>query len=301
MIEVMSTVPRAVSVDNVIQAGRDYIAWIQNHAPSPEPLHELALANAMAYEVLDRILGRSWMHRHIKRFESIAPPRGYPDPAGEHLRVAYLADSLFNLQGIDGFAERVRAEWAHSDAEQLATEVTCARIHVRAGRAIRLVVPGQPDSTHDIDVLHDAAVVASSEIKGKLSVTDFSEATCLRAMKRGAAQTPRDRAGFVWLHVPPTWTQLDRDAHGPLARTAAVALRDYPHLAAVLVASETVAIDPDVEAVRGTLLGVFESERCRLMTETVRAILEQLRRRPFPPPTGWVDLMALARELVGST
>jgi len=170
----------------------------------------IGVANA----VIAHFLGRDWFAAHVRHD---ARRRGFLnlDFASDRrreastFRVVELAESLFNLQHVEGFDACIGQ--MRGGAEKI--ESTCAELDF--GRFLyiheinfRFVVPRiMKGADYDFDVLYPDGLKVAADAKCKFETTAISPYSLHNSMKKARGQLPADQTGIIFIKVPQQWIE----------------------------------------------------------------------------------------------
>jgi hypothetical protein len=200
----MIDAPRRLNVDDLHK--------IVSTLPDDMKNHDGERMIGLANTVIVHFLGRKWFDEHIR---PDAPKPGFlrMDFSSDHrreatvFRVVELAESLFNLQHIEGFDACVAQ--MIGGAEKI--ESTCAELDF--GRFLyindvdfRFVVPQmKKGSDYDVEVFYPDGFAVPADAKCKFETTEISPQSILNSMGKARKQLPDHRPGIIFIKVPKSW------------------------------------------------------------------------------------------------
>jgi hypothetical protein len=200
----MIDTPRRLSVDDLHK--------IVSTLPGDMTNHDGERMIGLANTVIVHFLGREWFEAHIRHD---APKPGFlridfsSDRRREAtvFRVVELAESLFNLQHIEGFDACIAQ--MIGGAEKI--ESTCAELDF--GRFLyinnvdfRFVVPQmKKGSDYDVEVFYPDGFVVPADAKCKFETTEINPQRILNSLKKAQKQLPSDRPCIIFMKVPQSW------------------------------------------------------------------------------------------------
>ena len=164
---------------------------------------------------LDKFLGPKWVKRHVfpdpEDTQFLHPAHiNWQDKYKHQDRVVALAEILFNLQDIEGFAHRVQRitkDKREGHVEASLGELEGARLLYISGVNFRFVPEkSAKGEDYDVEAVLDSTNVPC-EMKTKLESTGLTVGTIRRALSKARSQLPSERPGVVFLKVPETWPQ----------------------------------------------------------------------------------------------
>jgi hypothetical protein len=176
--------------------------------PSLAPVH-------VATRVVQLFLGSDWIKKAIDPalpHGDVLRPRFTPDDqsAADAPRLMYLAETLLNVQQVEGFAgmiERARLNRAGSGL----SELHVARMLVLAGANFRFFNPkGIWGQDYALEIVYPDGLVAPCETSAALKSGELTAANILRALEKGRPQLPESGAGVMFLMVPRAWFADDQ-------------------------------------------------------------------------------------------
>lgn len=170
------------------------------------------------YYVLAHFVGEAWLRTHVL----------YGCPRQGHLsmnptmvdgefgfdkahtqRVLQLAETLFNLQGVQGLAERLDLLFS-GQIESTMAELDFGMFLRMQGIDFRYVPPsGVKGHDYDVELIYPNGMIACADSKCKLDGSAFSREGLLNTLKKARKQLPADRPGIAFVKVPQEW--VDRE------------------------------------------------------------------------------------------
>jgi hypothetical protein len=175
-----------------------------------EPSYPLARGYLAACEVVITALGPHWAFEHI--FANGGEPSRYLRPKPQlsideykhQDRVLALADAFFNLQHVEGFADRL-AKFKSRDLEASVAELEGAKLLFQSEIPFRFVEEtGRKGADYDVDATLSTGAVAF-ETKCKIETTNLSIETIANSIATARDQLPPDKAAVVFMKTPEHW------------------------------------------------------------------------------------------------
>ncbi len=137
--------------------------------------------------------------------EFLTPPFDADRPGAQAQRLAYLAETMLNLQDVEGFTallERMRAAKEPSGL----SELHVAGLLYKAGAQFRFVSPrGIWGQDYCLEVTYPDGLASPCETKARLRSAELGASTIMRALEKGRPQLPENGAGLLFLMVPLAW------------------------------------------------------------------------------------------------
>ena len=169
---------------------------------------------AAAISILDRMLGREWLERHIlgdhAKRDTFIQPRG-ADPFDQFKlgdRIVMLAEHLVNLQDIDGF-DFCLQELRTDTIEPSYAKLIAAGMLQKRGIPLRFVVTSNRlGQDYDATAIIGATTVLV-EMKAKVEGNAVSGKSIGHSLKRARKQFPKGTPTLVFLRVPEPWGRTE--------------------------------------------------------------------------------------------
>jgi len=166
--------------------------------------------------IIRYFLGDAWFSKHAlpnSNPESFLKPDFLTDRADEvepnySIRMLQLAELLFNLQDVRGFAKRLD-HLLLGQLEPGLAELQIGRVLRERGVPFRYVEDGEP-TTVDIIFRTPDGSEALCEIKCKRETTPFSAQTLRNAISVATGQIGKGNAGIVFIKVPTAWVDVQQ-------------------------------------------------------------------------------------------
>jgi hypothetical protein len=174
------------------------------------------LTFTMAVTVIRHFFGKQWCEDHIIQDAEHSRPAGFlrldftPGFQGERKtsRVLDFAETLFNLQRIEGFddcVDRMRA----GQVEATFAEFDFARFLYLHDIMFRFVTPtGEKGKDYDFGIEYADGREACADAKCRLEGTEVRADTVKNSLNKARSNNlPPDKPGVVFVKVPPTWLE----------------------------------------------------------------------------------------------
>ena len=216
MSEFKAPTPKRLTVEDL----HNVVAKLPDEMRSDDGGRTIGIANS----VIAHFLGQDWFAAHIRHD---APKLGFlnldfsTDRRREAtvFRVVELAESLFNLQHIDGFDACIAQ--MRAGAEKI--ESTCAELDF--GRFLyihdvrfRFVEPQMTKGAdYDYEITYPDGLSVPADAKCKFESTDIDPESVRNSLIKARKQLPPDRPGVIFVKVPQTWTEDVRIANAFVA------------------------------------------------------------------------------------
>jgi hypothetical protein len=223
-------------------------------------------------------LGPHWAFQHI--FANGGEPSRYlrPNPQlsideyKHQDRVLALADAFFNLQGIDGIADRL-AKFKSRDLEASVAELEGAKLLFQSEIPFRFVEEtGKKGADYDVDATLSIGAVAC-ETKCKIETTSLSVETIANSLATARDQLPSDRAAVVFIRTPDHWVtdpKVEETVKTGLKKGFAATRR----ISAVVLHWEQWWLGQPTGGMRATLFRTEHNPRARHSLEGLGAIID---------------------------
>ena len=173
-------------------------------------------AEVRAMPSLAPVLASSRLIRHFladpasPHGEFLRPPFDADRPGTQTQRLTYLAEALFNLQEVEGFAPLVERMRASKEPSGL-MELHVARLLRLAGAQFRFVNPrGIWGQDYGLEVVYPDGLASPSETNARLRSAELGTSMIMRALEKGRPQLPENGAGLLFLMVPLAWFGPDQ-------------------------------------------------------------------------------------------
>jgi hypothetical protein len=200
----MADMPRRLTIDDL----HKFVANLPEEIRNDDGGRTIALANS----VIANFFGRDWFAAHI-RHDSSRPGFLNMDFSSDRrreatvFRVVELAESLFNLQNIDGFDACISQ--MRGGGEKI--QSTCAELDF--GRFLyihdvnfRFVAPRMTrGSDYDVELFYPDGLAVPADAKCKFETTDINPDSIVNSLESARKQLPADRPGIVFVKVPQSW------------------------------------------------------------------------------------------------
>jgi hypothetical protein len=244
---------------------RGYVRDFTEHSGrASDPLTQVYAASC---EVLINLLGIQWVAQHVfGKFPGASPffranSNEEPDQYRHQDRVVALADTLFNLQSVPGFAARLE-RLKYSDVESAVAELEGAKLFALSAIPVRFVdETGERGADFDLEVTMGTLLVAC-ETKCKVETTALSEATVENVLQTARGQLPNDRPGIVFIKIPEQWAKQP-EVERTLEDAVTKSLRGTGRVSAVVLHWEEWLGAHPQGAARATMFRAYHNARAR--------------------------------------
>ena len=266
----------------------------------PDSSDDVFLAYGLACELIRFFLGHDWTNSNVFQQAARNQSEGanflktraanHDDRFRHQDRVVRLAELLFNLQGIEGFQDRLGLIRT-GNLEAAYAELQCASHIARSSVEFRFVVPsGTRGLDFDAEILPHQAPPIPVELKSKAEETDLSSNTILSTLQAARRQLPPSTASLAFLKIPEHWV---RDPAIAPEVTSALEefFRNTSRVIAVVFRWEEWYFSPTGH---GLILSKFRVEinpSSHHISSPVMEVLDMMRR---PYSRAWTDLLSLA-------
>ena len=221
----------------------------------------------LAVSIIMHFLGRDWV---LKNFPQDDKRPGFfrldfsSDVAREHktARILDFAETLYNLQHIEGFDSRID-QMRTADAESTYAEFDFAKFLYGADVSFKFVVPsGVAGKDYDYLVTYSDRRTACADAKCRVEGEEINPAALGRILESARSKSlPRDEPGLIFVKVPQEWI----DASGVLPDCANVVqnfLRQTERVVSVVVYAPIIQHSEGIVSYR-YLMGEFDNNKHR--------------------------------------
>ncbi len=178
--------------------------------------------------------GASRLYRKLRRYLK-SDSEGVDENVKHQDRVIKLAECLYNLQHVEGMAERI-ALMEKDSLESIFSEFECARMMAHPTLKLRFVNPtGIAGSDYDAEITSPADRLIYCEIKAKEEASELKQKAIENSIETARKQLPKGQPGLVWIRIPEQWT-TQKGAKAIVDAAVQSALSSSDRLVAVLVA-----------------------------------------------------------------
>jgi hypothetical protein len=177
-----------------------------------------SLTFTMAVSVIRHFFSQQWCEGHIIQDADHSRPVGFlrldftPGYEGEKktTRVLDFAETLFNLQNIEGFDDRIEQMRA-GQVEATFAEFDFARFLYIHDIAFKFVVPnGIKGKDYDFGIEYADGRKACADAKCRLEGTEVRADTVRNSLNKARTNNlPPDKPGIIFVKVPQTWLEQE--------------------------------------------------------------------------------------------
>jgi hypothetical protein len=201
----MTDAPPRINVDNLRRAVSTFPDEIRDN----DGRRTLGLANT----VIAHFLGRDWLEANVLH---TAPRPGFlrmEFSSGDRrreatvFRVIELAESLYNLQNIEGFDACVsQMKGGGEKIQSTCAELDFGRFLYIHDVEFRFVVPQMvKGSDYDVELFYPDGLAVPADAKCKFETTKINQKSIVNSLEIGRKKLPGDRPGIIFVKVPQTW------------------------------------------------------------------------------------------------
>ena len=176
------------------------------------------LTFTLAVTVICHFFGKDWYHKHIFQDAENSKPPGFmridftPGFEGERKtsRMLDFAETLFNLQNIEGFDDRVN-EMRTAEVEAAFAEFDFARFLYIHDIAFKFVTPsGVKGQDYDFGIEYADGREGCADAKCRLEGTEMRADTVRNSLNKARQNNlPPGKPGIVFVKVPQTWLEQE--------------------------------------------------------------------------------------------
>jgi hypothetical protein len=201
--------PRRISFADMMETARSFPPDVRADANH--------LTFTLAVSVIRHFFGQPWCEDHIIQDAAHSRPEGFLrldfTPSGERKtsRVLDFAETLFNLQHVEGFDGRVN-QMRGGQIEATFAEFDFGRFLYLHDIAFKFVAPsGVKGSDYDCALEYADGREACADAKCRLEGTDARAETIRNSLVRARTHNlPADKPGIIFVKVPQTWFEQDQ-------------------------------------------------------------------------------------------
>jgi len=200
----MENIPKRITVDDLHKLVAGFPEEIRND--------EGGRTAVLAQSVIRHFLGLDWFKAHIRHD---APKLGFlnydfsSDAARERttFRIVELAESLFNLQHIEGFDACIsQMKGGGEKIQSICAELDFGRFLYIHDIKFRFVVPQMTKGTdYDVELFMPDGLAVPADAKCKFETTEINPTSVHNSLEKARKQLPADRAGMIFVKVPQRW------------------------------------------------------------------------------------------------
>jgi hypothetical protein len=198
--------PKRISIADLDETVRSY--------PSEVRADKGRLIFTLAVTIISHFFGRQWVEDNIIQDAAHSRPDGFfrMDFSSDYerekktFRVVDFAETLFNLQHIPGFDDRVD-QMRSGQVEATYAEFDFARFLYIHDVDFRFVIPsGVKGKDYDFGITYTDGRDACADAKCRLEETEIRADTLRHPLDAARSKNlPADRPGIVFIKVPQTW------------------------------------------------------------------------------------------------
>ena len=258
------------------------------------------------YFVLAHFLGEAWLHTHVlygcrrQGYLSMNPTMGdggFGVDKAHTQRVLQLAETLFNLQGVQGLDQRLDLLFS-GQIESTMAELDFGMFLRMQGSDFRYVpTSGVKGQDYDVELIYPDGLTACADSKCKLDGSAFSRDGLLSTLKKARKQLPADRPGIAFVKIPQEWVDRETGNLG-LADDVADLLDEFfnstERMVLVAFYSRMITELPEGTAINH-ICRQFESRRPRFERAGTWGLFDPDNQLP-----GWISLNAFLGPMVAA-
>jgi hypothetical protein len=256
------------------------------------------------YYVLAHFLGEAWLRTHVlygcasQGYLSMNPMMGEGGVGVDKVhtqRVLQLAETLFNLQGVQGMDQRLDSLFG-GQIESTMAELDFGMFLRMQGSDFRYVTTsGVKGQDYDVELIYSGGLTACADSKCKLDGSEFSRAGLLSTLKKARKQLPPDRPGIAFVKIPQEWVDRETGNLG-LGDDVATLLEEFftstERMVLVAFYSRMTTELPEGTAINH-VCRQFESRRTRFERTGTWGLFD-----PDSQVPGWISLNAFLGPMV---
>jgi len=182
----------------------------------PEDFPPNRVTFTLAITILKRLLGEDWLHANVLQDADFSRPNGFfriefsSDERREFktARVLDFAETLFNLQRVEGFDDRV-AQMRTADPEATFAEFDFGKFLYVHGIDFRFVIPtGTRGQDYDYSLRYADGRTACADAKCRVEESQIRPESIRHALETARKRNlPKDEPGIVFVKVPQAWIE----------------------------------------------------------------------------------------------
>jgi hypothetical protein len=177
----------------------------------------------LAVTIIRHFFGKQWYEDHIIQDEAHSRPPGFLrldftpgfEGARKISRVLEFAETLFNLQNLEGFDDRID-QMRTGEIEAMFAEFDFARFLYVHNIKFKFVTPtGEKGKDYDFAIEYADGREACADAKCRLEGTEVRADTLVNSLKKARANNlPPDKPGIIFVKVPQSWLEQERVRKG---------------------------------------------------------------------------------------
>jgi hypothetical protein len=170
----------------------------------------------LGVSAIRHFFGQQWCEHHIIQDAAHSRPDGFMrldfrsdfEREKKTARMLDFAETLFNLQNVEGFDERVE-QMRTSEVEAAFAEFDFARFLYIHDIDFKFVVPsGVKGSDYDFRIIYDDDRTACADAKCRLEATEMRADTVRNSLHKARRNNlPTDQAGIIFVKAPQKWLE----------------------------------------------------------------------------------------------
>jgi hypothetical protein len=207
--------PKRISFADLMETARSF--------PQEVRADDNRLTFTLAVTVIRHFFGQKWCEDHIIQDAAHSRPAGFmrldftPGHEGEKKtsRVLDFAETLFNLQNVEGFDDRVE-QMRTAEVEAAFAEFDFARFLYIHDIAFKFVTPsGVKGRDYDFDIEYEDGREACADAKCRLEGTEVRADTLKNSLNKARTNNlPPEKAGIIFVKVPQPWLEQNEVRKG---------------------------------------------------------------------------------------
>ena len=202
--------PKRISFADLMETARSF--------PQEVRADDNRLTFTLAVSVIRHFFGQQWCEDHIIQDAAHSRPagflrldftRGY-EGEKKTSRVLDFAETLFNVQNVEGFDDRVE-QMRTAEVEAAFAEFDFARFLYIHDIAFKFVTPsGVKGRDYDFGIEYEDGREACADAKCRLEGTEVRADTVRNSLNKARTNNlPPEKAGIIFVKVPQPWLEQD--------------------------------------------------------------------------------------------
>jgi hypothetical protein len=227
----LSMAPNRITFADLMETARSF----------PQEVRDLTFT--LAITVIRHFFGEQWCEDHIIQDATNSRSDGFmrlnftPGYEGEKKtsRLRDFAETLFNLQRVEGFDDRVQ-DMRTAEVEAAFAEFDFARSLYIHDIAFKFVKPsGVKGQDYDFEIEYADGRAACADAKCRVEGTDMRAETVRNSLTKARTNNlPPDKPGVIFVKVPQQWLE-DEGVHRGISSVVEGFLRNTERIVSVVI------------------------------------------------------------------
>jgi hypothetical protein len=211
----------------------------------------------LAITIISHFFGKQWVENNIIQDAKGSRPQGFfrldfssdDEREKKTFRAVDFAETLFNLQHVEGFDDRVDQMRA-GQVEATYAEFDFARfLYIHDIDFTFVVATGVKGSDYDFSIRYPDGRIVCADAKCRLEDTEVRAETIRNVLDKARRNNlPKDKPGIVFVKVPQTWLE-ETTVRRTMLDTVSDFLRNTERVVSVVAYASVVHVLPDRQMV----------------------------------------------------